>query len=93
MQRLLQVGSGIKNEIFAAIHLTAGLPGRGPEITSTKVYNTERVMRNLIIREGRLLVVIEYNKGRASNNHAFYIVRYLISNTQWNWHQFAFFRT
>lgn len=64
-------------EIFAAIHLTASLPGRGPEITSTKVYNTEQVMRNVIFREGRLLLVTEYNKARASNNYAFYIVRYL----------------
>jgi hypothetical protein len=34
-------------------------------------------MRNLIFREGRLLLVIEYNKARALNYHAFYIVRYL----------------
>jgi hypothetical protein len=33
-------------------------------------------MRNLIFREGRLLLVIEYNKARTSNYHAFYIVRY-----------------
>ncbi|PMD52182.1 uncharacterized protein K444DRAFT_545924 [Hyaloscypha bicolor E] len=69
--------SELRSEIFAAIHLTAGLPARGPEITSIKVCNTAQVMRNLIFREGRLLLVIEYNKARASNYHAFYIVRYL----------------
>jgi hypothetical protein len=69
--------SELRSEIFAAIHLTAGLPARGPEITSVKVCNTAQVMRSLVFREGRLLLVIEYNKARASNYHAFYIVRYL----------------
>jgi hypothetical protein len=69
--------SELRSEIFAAIHLTAGLPARGPEITSVKVCNTAQVMRSLAFREGRLLLVIEYNKARASNYHAFYIVRYL----------------
>lgn len=73
----IQSETELKNEIFAAIHFTAGLPARGTEITSIRIHNTAEVMRNLIFREGRLLLVIGYNKARASNHHAFYIVRYL----------------
>jgi hypothetical protein len=73
----IQSETELKNEIFAAIHLTAGLPPRGTEITSIRIHNTAEVMRNLIFREGRLLLVIGYNKARASNHHAFYTVRYI----------------
>jgi hypothetical protein len=67
----------LNKELFAAIHFKAGLPARGTEITSIRIYNTAEVLRNVIIREGRVLLVIGYNKARASNFHAFYIVRYL----------------
>jgi hypothetical protein len=67
----------LRNEIFTAVHVTAGLPTRGPEITSIKIYNTAQVIRNLIFRKGRLLLVIKYNKVQASNYYIFYIIRYL----------------
>ena len=31
----------------------------------------------MYIREGRVMIIISYNKARASTNHAFYVVRYL----------------
>ncbi|KAH8749833.1 hypothetical protein BGZ57DRAFT_775779 [Hyaloscypha finlandica] len=76
----LQAGTQLSNEIFAAIHLAAGLPARGTEITSIRLRNTPLAIRHVFIREGRMLLVISYNKSRASNNHAFYIVRYLPQN-------------
>lgn len=66
-----------RNEIFVALHLTAGLPGRGTEITSIRLRNTKLATRNVFVREGQILIVISYSKSRASNNHAFYTVRYL----------------
>ena len=61
---------------FIATHSTTGLPGKGSEIGSVKLHNTKMAVRNVFIREGRLMLVISYNKARASNNHAFYIMRY-----------------
>jgi hypothetical protein len=67
----------LAGDIFAAVHLTAGLPGRGTEIGSVRVSNTMQALRNVFVRNGRIMIIISYNKARASNNHAFYVVRYL----------------
>jgi len=68
----------LRSEIFIAIHFTISLLTRGTEITSIRTHNTIEVMRNLIFREGRLLLIIGYNKARALNYYAFYIVRYVL---------------
>ena len=75
----LYLEAGIKMLILAfnAVHITSSLPGRGSEMNSIRVRNTELTIRNVFIRESRLLVVISYTKSRASNNHSFYVVRYL----------------
>jgi hypothetical protein len=73
----LKAGTRLAKSIFAAFHLAASLPGRGTEIGSIRFCNTKLAIRHIFIREGRILVIISYNKSRASNNHAFYIVRYL----------------
>jgi hypothetical protein len=70
----------LSGEIWAAIHITAGLPPRGSEGTTVKVYNTAQVLRNVFIINGQVAIVFEYNKSRAANNHSFFIVRYLPSN-------------
>jgi hypothetical protein len=61
----LKAGLHLSDELFAAIHLTAGLPARGPEITTVKVYNTERVLRNVFLIHGQAMIVFEYNKTRS----------------------------
>jgi hypothetical protein len=73
----LKAGTELASNIFAAFHLTASLPGRGTEIGSIRLLNTKLAIRHIFVREGRILIIISYNKSRASNNHAFYIVRYL----------------
>lgn len=73
----LEAGIELATKIFVALHLTAGLPGRGTEITSIRLRNTKLATRNVFVREGQILIVISYSKSRASNNHAFYTVRYL----------------
>lgn len=39
--------------------------------------NISIVIRNVFIREGRVLIVISYNKSCSTNNYVFYVVRYL----------------
>ncbi|KAJ6436888.1 ATP-dependent DNA helicase pfh1 [Purpureocillium lavendulum] len=73
----LEAGIELATKIFVALHLTAGLPGRGTEITSIRLRNTKLATRNVFVREGQMLIVISYSKSRTSNNHAFYTVRYL----------------
>jgi hypothetical protein len=67
----------LSNQLFAAIYLISGLPGRGIEIYSIRLSNTALAIRYIFIRGGRIMIIISYNKARTSNNHAFYIVRYL----------------
>ncbi|KJZ70143.1 hypothetical protein HIM_10450 [Hirsutella minnesotensis 3608] len=73
----LEAGIELATKIFVALHLTAGLPGRGTEITSIRLRNTKLATRNVFVREGQMIIVISYSKSRASNNHAFYTARYL----------------
>jgi hypothetical protein len=73
----LKAGLQLSDELFAAVHLTAGLPARGSEITTLKVRNTDQVLRNIFILHGRIIIVYEYNKTRSSNNHSFFVVQYL----------------
>ncbi|KAJ3455783.1 hypothetical protein MRS44_017265 [Fusarium solani] len=52
-QAYLEAGAELTTMIFAAFHLTAGLPGRGTEATSIRLRNTKLAIRNLFIREGQ----------------------------------------
>ena len=56
----------------------SGLPGRATETTGIRLRNTKLAIRNMCIREGRVMIIISYNKARAITNHAFYVVRYLL---------------
>jgi len=73
----LKYGTQVASEMFAPVHITASIPGRGTEIGSIRVLNTALGIRHVFVRRGRILIIIPYNKARASNNYAFYIVRYL----------------
>lgn len=73
----LQAGAELSTKGFASVHITAGLPGRGTETTTIRFRNTKLGIRNLFVRGGKVVIVISYTKARASNNHSFYVVRYL----------------
>ena len=75
--RYLDLCQDLCREIFAAVHFMSGLPGRGSEVTAVKVCNTEQSMRNVFVLNGQIIIVFEYKKASSSNNHSFYIVRYL----------------
>ncbi|KAL5611084.1 hypothetical protein FOBRF1_007201 [Fusarium oxysporum] len=76
----LNLGLDLNKSAFAALQISGGLPGRGSEVTSIRCVNTELTMRNVFFYGGRMIIVISYNKARASNNYSFYIVRYLPAN-------------
>ncbi|KAF4463327.1 hypothetical protein FALBO_9851, partial [Fusarium albosuccineum] len=73
----LDAGSDLSKLTFAASHFSGGLPGRGTEMATIRWVNTTLAIRNIFFRGGQMMVIISYNKARASNNYAFYIVRYL----------------
>lgn len=64
-------------EIFAAVHITAGLPPCGSKGIIVKVQNTAQVLRNIFIVNGCMALIFKYNKSHAANNHSFFIVRFL----------------
>ena len=73
----LEAAAQLSARCFSAFHITSGLPGRATETTSIRFRNTKLATRNMCIREGQVMMIISYNKARASTNHAFYVVRYL----------------
>ncbi|RKO97319.1 hypothetical protein CXG81DRAFT_1889, partial [Caulochytrium protostelioides] len=48
--------------LLVFVHLTSGLPMRGPEISSTRWCNTESVQRNTFIVDGRVAMFTTYHK-------------------------------
>ncbi|KAF5975169.1 hypothetical protein FBULB1_7525 [Fusarium bulbicola] len=73
----LDAGLELNKLTFAALHFSGGLPGRGTEVATIRYINTTLAIRNVFFRGGQMIIIISYNKARASNNYAFYIVRYL----------------
>ncbi|KAI3567779.1 hypothetical protein IWW34DRAFT_859673 [Fusarium oxysporum f. sp. albedinis] len=73
----LDAGIDLSKLAFAASHFSGGLPGRGTEVTTIRHINTTLAVRNVFFRGGQMMIIVSYNKARASNNYAFYIVRYL----------------
>ncbi|KAK2684445.1 hypothetical protein QWA68_016996 [Fusarium oxysporum] len=71
----LDAGIDLSKLTFAASHFSGGLPGT--EIATIRYINTTLAVRNVFFRGGQMMIIISYNKVRASNNYAFYIVRYL----------------
>jgi hypothetical protein len=75
--KYLSAGIELNKSAFAAIHFKASLPGRGTEVTSIRYLNSKLSIRNVFFYDGRIIIIISYNKARASNHYAFYIVRYV----------------
>lgn len=46
-------------------------------MTSVRFQNPKLAIRNMVIHGGMVLIIISYTKARASNNHSFYVIRYL----------------
>jgi len=61
--------------LFAAVHLTSGMPARGEELRMIRWANTIATPRNVFVFEGKIILVFAYNKANTNHNNSFYIVR------------------
>ncbi|GAB7336844.1 hypothetical protein MBLNU13_g00015t1 [Cladosporium sp. NU13] len=61
--------------LFAAIHLTSGMPARGEELRLIRWANTPAAPRNIFVHNGMVILVFSYNKAATNHNNSFYIVR------------------
>ena len=75
--RFLEQASMFLRPLCTAIHVTGGQPGRGSELMSIKWRNGQHALRNVYIYDGCVLVLIKYNKSRASTNRSFWVARFL----------------
>ena len=62
--------------IMLCMHLSGGLPARGPEIATTKYRNSD-TLRNIIFYQGCMAYLAQYHKAKASNNFELYTARFL----------------
>ena len=76
-RRYLRQFEQLQLQLLVCSHLASGMPSRGTEINIVKWQNTPRVVRNIYISQGRVMLVFEYSKTRARTNHSFYVVRIL----------------
>ena len=61
--------------LYAAIHLTSGMPARGEELRMLRWADTSAVARNIFVYRGQIILVFSYNKANTNHNNSFYIVR------------------
>ncbi|KAJ9633673.1 hypothetical protein H2199_009285 [Coniosporium tulheliwenetii] len=60
--------------LYAAIHLTSGMPARGEELRMIRWADTTVVARNIFIYQGQIILVFSYNKANTNHNNSFYII-------------------
>lgn len=76
-ENYLQQAMKFSRLLQVCLHFVGGMPGRTTEFAAIKYQNTQQVMRNIFVHNGRLAIITEYHKARSRTNHAFYIVRIL----------------
>jgi len=64
-------------KLLFLVHLTAGQPGRGPEITSIRHSNSATTRRNIYIHDGQIMIVTVYHKSQAITDNHKLIPRFL----------------
>lgn len=67
----------LKEHLLVLIHLTSGLPARGPEIASIKFLNDIHKLRNVFLWHNAVLVTVDYNKSENVTDQAKVIARFL----------------
>jgi superfamily II DNA helicase RecQ len=68
-----------KELLIVATHLTAGAPGRGPEVMSIAYQNDPdgRVHRGIFVHDGLVELVVDYHKGASASNRPKIIHRFV----------------
>ena len=65
--------------LFILIHFCSGLPMRGTEATSLKIFNSWNSLRNFFVFNGNIVAIAEYNKSQAVTETPRVIARFLPS--------------
>jgi len=63
--------------LLILIRITGGQPGRRTEITTLRYENAMQSMRNIFVKEGRVMIVTEYHKSMAVTDQVKVIPRFL----------------
>jgi hypothetical protein len=74
MQSVVQ----FREKLSVAVHVTAGQPGRAPELLSIRHRNTDGGHRNVFVEDGLVVFATKYHKGFYASNDAKIIHRYLL---------------
>jgi hypothetical protein len=69
--------------LLVLLQLAGGMPARGPELLSTKVFNTESTSRNIYVHHSLLCTVQSYFKAQNFVARPFYTVRHFPPCTSW----------
>ncbi|KAH8591926.1 hypothetical protein B0O99DRAFT_631472 [Bisporella sp. PMI_857] len=74
-QEYLRDVDALVRRLFAAVHLTFGLPGRGTEINLVTWANSREHIRNICVRYGTILILTDNSKLKGSTEKPFWVVR------------------
>jgi superfamily II DNA helicase RecQ len=66
-----------KRLLMAIIHIWAGQPGRGPEITQLKHCGTQQVPGNIFVFDGQVMIITDRDKSRAIRGLGRKVARFL----------------
>lgn len=66
-----------REKLAFLIHVLGGLPARGTEIATVQYCNSQLSLRNVYVRDGLVLILIEYNKTEGVTEEPKIIGRYL----------------
>lgn len=75
LQRYLCNRDALVRLLYAAIHMTNGMPARGDEFRMIRWADTVAVQRNIFIYKRQIILIFAYNKANTNTNNSFYIVR------------------
>lgn len=82
LQRYLRESDSFVRLLYAAIHITYGMPARGEELQTIRWADTITVQRNIFVYKGQIILIFAYNKANTNTNNSFYIVRSPCSTVQ-----------
>ena len=66
-----------KRLLMVLIHIWAGQPGRGPEMTKLKHCGTQQVAGNIFVFDGQVMIIIDLDKSRAIRGLGRKVARFL----------------
>ena len=75
LHRYLVKTDDFVRQLYAAIHMTYGMPARGEEFRVIRWADTVAARRNIFVYKAMIILVFAYNKANTNTNNSFYIVR------------------